>query len=234
MGSITFSPINIPICSISLSTPLPGNDQTDIFNTEQSMINLGGDCFLILARKNNDSCYRQFLSTDCCNTWIDQGNTAFDTWDNGLNNQAPPFLAYINYEGVGIVVCYYTIRKCDSNLPPYPPPPQPPPPNAPVLRVVFGLAKDIINGPSRWKQSTINEIYNYSTPVTKPGGYQSFIHPLNQYKGIGITFEEDHTNFSPAIHAYPKIVFTNDKNTNPLGILYKDFITILGFGYLGL
>ena len=37
--------------------------------------------------------------------------------------------------------------------------------------------------------------------------YQSFFHPLNQFKGIGVCFHETANNSC----AYPEIYFTNDR-----------------------
>jgi hypothetical protein len=153
--------------------------------TEPSMANLGGGCFLVLSRINSGSTFRQFKSEDNCDNWSDQGATSFETWSSAANMQAPPFLVYMNYEGVGLAACYYTRRDTTPMK----------------LKVVFGLAKNLLDGANGWNASTIKEIYSYTT-INKPG-YQSFFHPIKQYKGIGICFE------SASNYAYPKVVFTN-------------------------
>jgi hypothetical protein len=152
---------------------------------EPSMVNLGGGCFLLLARINNGSTFRQFKSEDNCATWTDQGNTSFETWSTSPNMQAPPWLSFINYQGVGIVACYFTRRDT----------------NPPQLKVVFGLAKDLLNATTGWNATTIKTINSYPAGYTR-SGYQSFFHPLNQYKGIGVCFEV------AAAFSYPKIVLT--------------------------
>jgi len=48
--------------------------------------------------------------------------------------------------------------------------------------------------------------------------YQSFYHPLNQFKGIGVNFDSNGV-------AYPIINFTNDKLNPPY--LFKNMISIL-------
>ena len=83
-----------------------------IYYGEQSMVNLGGGNFLILARDNTKFSFRQFKSEDNCQTWIDQGDTLFVT----SFYQSPPWLSFINYEGVGIVACYFTDRGQKKHL----------------------------------------------------------------------------------------------------------------------
>jgi hypothetical protein len=156
----------------------------NVLCTEPSMVNLGGGCFLILSRINNGSTFRQFKSENNCDTWSDQGATSFETWSTAANMQAPPFLVYINYQGVGIVACYYTRRDTSPTK----------------LKVVFGLAKDLLDGTNGWNANTIKEIYSYT--LSGKVGYQSFFHPLSQYKGIGVSFESNGS-------AYPVIEFIN-------------------------
>jgi hypothetical protein len=185
-GGDTFLPDDIIVVN---NTPQPWG--------EASMVNVGGGCFLLLARKNEkDPCeynhYIQFKSEDNCTTWEEQGTTEFE--DPPLNPEgnyaAPPFLSFINYEGVGIVACYFT-NRCEL---PYP-----------TLKVIFGLAKDLLepNGYEKWNEYTEKLVYEYSSG-TKLSGYQSFFQPLNQYKGIGVCFHEIVVNQT----AYPVIVFT--------------------------
>ena len=153
-----------------------------IYYGEQSMVNLGGGNFLILARDNTKFSFRQFKSEDNCQTWIDQGDTLFVT----SFYQSPPWLSFINYEGVGIVACYFTDRGQKKAF------------------VIFGLAKDLIDiGPSSWNLTTIKDIYNYA-PSDWDNGYQSFFLPQNQYKGIGVGFKEVNS-----ANAYPIVQFTN-------------------------
>ncbi|MFA6401585.1 MAG: sialidase family protein [Salinivirgaceae bacterium] len=161
---------------------------TNLVLTESSMVNLGGGCFLLLVRYdtkiNNYFYYYQFKSEDNCVTWQNQGITSFEGLSS--NYSAPPYLSFINYEGVGIVACYYTNRGTQK------------------LNVVFGLAKDLLdNGPISWNASTIKEVLSYNSDLFS--GYQSFFHPINQYKGIGVCFKEAVSNSI----AYPVIVFTN-------------------------
>jgi hypothetical protein len=176
---------------------------------EPSMVNVGGGCFLLLARKNECNPdgsneynhFRQFKSEDNCATWTNQGTTTFEAPPLSCQVQhtyaAPPFLSFINYEGVGIVACYYTNRITK------------------ILKVVFGLAVDLLNGPDGWKDSTKKEIYYYPCPEIPPqfatqgerSGYQSFFLPNYQYKGICVCFNEIKLS-NNEYKAFPVIVFT--------------------------
>lgn len=188
-GGATFSSINIYTGTGKLFVY-----PYDPYYTEFSIVNLGGGCFMVLARtdrKNGTSfVFRQFKSEDNCNSWYDHGNTSFETLTG--NYPAPPWLSFINFEGVGIVACYYTNRGTQK------------------MNVVYGLAKDLLeNGPSAWNINTKKEIFDFWYPQSPPpqytaSGYQSFYQPLNQYKGIGVGFKE-----SGAYLAYPIVVFTN-------------------------
>lgn len=156
-----------------------GTDQL----SEPSMVNLGGGCFLVLAKINNGTTFRQFNTQNNFTSWSSDGNTDFETLSQ---NPASVWLSFINYNGVGIVACYYIDR--DST--PY------------KLKVVFGLAEDLLtDGIDGWNDSTIEEVDLDSESTS---GYQSFFHPLNQFKGIGNTFVY---GGSPSSR-YPKIVFT--------------------------
>ncbi|HYX06989.1 MAG TPA: hypothetical protein VE912_09690 [Bacteroidales bacterium] len=153
---------------------------TSLFS-HPTMVNLGGGCFLVLAKINSGTKFRQFKTEDNPEgTWENLGETNFDTLTSDI---APPWLSFINYQGVGIVACYYTKRGTT----PY------------KLNVVFGLATDLLgNDTSGWNSSTKKEVFSFPSSVT---GYLSFFHPQNQFKGIGNTFEGSSV-------CYPKIVFT--------------------------
>ncbi|MFA6401586.1 MAG: hypothetical protein WCX31_08175 [Salinivirgaceae bacterium] len=151
------------------------------------MVNLGGGCFLVLTRINDGTTFRQFVFDPSIDSnWHDIGSTNFTT--GSANNEAPPWLSFINYQGVGIVACYYTRRDTT--------PPQ--------LNVIFGLAKDLLTDSSKWLSGIIN-IQNYPSGYTR-SGYQSFYHPINQFKGIGCCFE------CSSSYSYPKIVFTPESD----------------------
>lgn len=170
-GGGTFSPVNIKTIYSS----------TNPF-TEPSMVNLGGGCLLVLARINGGTCFAQFRSTDFGNNWTGPEYTNFETWTNGQNM---PWLSFINYQGVGIVACYYTRRDAS----PY------------KIKVVFGLASDIINnGISGWKSATLKEVCPSTSGYRS--GYQSFYHPDFQLKGVGLYFD------CSAVSSYPKIIYT--------------------------
>lgn len=165
---------------------------------EASMVNVGGGCFIALARHTSPTegggHYHQFWSEDNCVTW--QGELDDDIiFEPDAFYPAPAWLSFINYEGVGIVACYYTKRM---NYP-YNNPPEPS-----KLKIVFGLPKDLLdNSIYGWNHSTKKEIIPGGTGTYR-SGYQSFFLPLNQYKGIGVYFKEDGNGL-----AYPIIVFTN-------------------------
>jgi hypothetical protein len=162
---------------------------------EASMVNIGGGCFLLLARKNDNyleyNHFIQFKSEDNCETWIEQGTTIFEDPPPApppTRYAAPPWLSFINYEGVGIVACYFTNRFTKE------------------LKVIFGLAKDLledVDGNLNWNDNTKKVLDNYLSGSDDRSGYQSFFLPLNQYKGIGIVFKEVSEDI-----AYPVIVFT--------------------------
>lgn len=155
--------------------------------TEPSMLNLGGGCLLVLSRINNGTCFAQFRSNDYGITWNSIPEyTNFDTWTNGQNS---PYLSYINYNGIGIVACYYLRR--DSS--PYP------------IKVVYGLASDIVNnGISGWNPLTLRTVL--SSTGGSSSGCPSFFHPNNQLKGIGNYFDCGTSS------SHPVIIFTPTNN----------------------
>jgi hypothetical protein len=169
---------------------------TDIINiysgyehfSHPSMVNLGGGCFLVLARIDNGTAFSQFKNdSNMVSEWSNP--PLYTNFDSEMTiDPGPPWLSFINYQGVGIVACYYSNR------------------NENTLKVVFGLASKLLKyGPIAWNDSPLIEIYPYPHEMT--GGYPSFFHPLNQYKGIGNTFEGDQ-------YFQNKIVFTN-----PMGMI---------------
>lgn len=170
------------------------NSGEQFLYTEFSLVNVGGGCFIVIARKDGPDFqeYHQFKSENNCQNWDSQGDTAslLSTYP------APPWLSFINYEGIGIVACYFTDRGAQK------------------LRVIYGLAKDLLdNGPSGWNANTIKEIFDFWYPLTPPpqyraSGYQSFFHPLNQYKGIGVAFKEILDDYNEQ-KSYPIVPFTN-------------------------
>lgn len=164
--------------------------------TEASLTYLGGGKFLLLSRIDGGSTMQQFLSNDYCQTWINQGATSFETWTPQSNGMVPmPNLQYIDYNGIGIVACYYTLRSASPQL----------------LKVVYGLATSLINGPSGWVASTIRTVHTYSSIPTANPGYQTFYHPDNKFRGIGITCEEQSDSYS-----WPIVVFSPTSITNIL------------------
>jgi len=118
---------------------------------------------------------------------------------------SPSWLSFINYQGVGIVACYYSIVA--PNQPISPPGSPNPIPILPTLNVVFGLASDLLNiGVNSWHINTKKIIYSYSG--FNGLGYQSFYHPLNQFKGIGVCFDYN-IPFTNSTKNQPLIFFTN-------------------------
>ncbi|NSW44630.1 MAG: exo-alpha-sialidase, partial [Bacteroidales bacterium] len=109
---------------------IQGGEQ--FFYTEFSFVNIGGGCFILLVRKDGYDFqeFHQFKSENNCQNWTSQGDTSFEQLSD---YPAPPWLSFINYEGIGIVACYYTNRGTRK------------------LNVVYGIAKDLLeNGPSAW------------------------------------------------------------------------------------
>lgn len=150
--------------------------------TEPSMVNLGGGCLLVLSRINGGTCFAQFKSTKFGNSWTGPLYTNFETWTNGQNM---PWLSFMNYQGTGIVACYYMRRDTS----PY------------KLKAVFGLASNLIdNGISGWNSDTLIEVCDSTAGYRS--GYQSFFHSNFQFKGIGLYFD------CGATSSYPKIIFT--------------------------
>lgn len=157
-----------------------------LFLTEPSMLNLGGGNILVLTRINGGTCFAQFRSTDYGNTWISTTPeyTNFESWSNGQNM---PFLSFINYQGTGIVACYYMRR----DVSPY------------KLKVVYGLASKIMrDGITGWNSSTIREVC--ASTGGYRSGYQSFFHPNFQFKGIGSYFDCNSNSAHPVI-VFPSI-----------------------------
>ncbi len=161
--------------------------------TESSMVYIGGGAFIIISRIDNGNYLRQFKSENYCQSWTDQGYTSFESWTPETSGMVPmPFLNYIDYNGIGIVALYYTLRQS------YPQ----------KLKVIYSKAKNLLTGTNAWVNTTINEIYTFSTNPTRNPGYQSFFHPDNKFKGIGIVCEEP-SNYV----AYPVIVFSPENLT---------------------
>ncbi|MEJ5352461.1 MAG: sialidase family protein [Melioribacteraceae bacterium] len=157
--------------------------------TESSLVYIGGGQFIIISRIDGGSSFRQFKSSNYCQTWTDMGDTTFETWTPATNGNVPmPNLKYIDYNGIGILALYYTLRPTTPQK----------------LKVIYGLATSVFNNVSSWVASTIKEVYTYSTTSARNPGYQTFFHPENKFKGIGITIEE----LSDSGPAYPVIVFT--------------------------
>jgi hypothetical protein len=166
-----------------------------------SMIDLGGGDLLVLAidRSANPYEYRQFVSHNYGSSWVmDNSVIQIDTYLPG-DIPSPPFLSYINYEGIGLVICYWTHRGHGN-----------PPPNAPTVFQIIAPAKEIAKLDGINVLSTANEwnaVIKQPVKITSPlqvnsnSGYESFFHPLNQYKGIGISFSVD-----SLIHSYPQVL----------------------------
>jgi len=157
--------------------------------TETSMVYIGGGKFILISRIDNGNNFRQFKSEDYCQTFTDQGNTTFETWTPGDSGDVPmPNIKYIDYNGIGILALYYTLRSVSPQK----------------LKVIYGLAINVLNGVSGWVASTIKEVYTYSTNPLRRPGYQTFYQPDYKFKGIGITIEEPSSTVS-----YPVIIFTS-------------------------
>jgi hypothetical protein len=183
--------------------------------SEPSIVNVGGGCFIALIRINNSNVFRQFISEDNFETWTPpngQGDTSFEVL-SGV--QSPPFLTYINFEGLGIVACYYTNRGANE------------------LKVVFAFASKLLNdGPDAWGNPTdpshlpvinvIKENFGENTSYVN-SGYQSFFHPKKQFNGIGLGFAD--INYSIA---YPEIFFTNLKGNPSTYVNLIEVINNLG------
>jgi hypothetical protein len=172
-----------------------GNDDL----TEPTIVNIGGGCFLALIRINNSFVFRQFISTDNGQHWTSQGDTSFEELSG---YQAPAFLSYINFEGIGIVACYFTNRGTHQ------------------LKVIYGIAERLIEiGPDAWGKyndpsnlpviNIIRENFGVNTSYVN-SGYQSFYHPNKQFNGIGLGFAENYDR----TEASPEIFFTNNKGQN--------------------
>lgn len=172
--------------------------------TEASIVYLGGGSFLLISRIENGNNFRQFVSSNYCQTWTNQGLTSFETWTPADSGDVPmPSLNYINYHGIGIIALYYTLRSVSPQK----------------LKVVFGLASVLsAEGTLGWNIQTIKEVYTYQTNPTRRPGYQKFFHPENSFRGIGITTEETSTSV-----AYPVVVYTPTNDIDNL-------LTILGGG----
>lgn len=156
--------------------------------TESSLVYIGGGRFIVVSRQENGNYFNQCVSDNYCESWTNQGATNFDTWTPNDSSDVPmPHLAYIDYEGVGIVALYYTFRAASPQK----------------LKVVFGLATTVFGSATGWVAGTIKDVYTHSTSPLRRPGYQSFFHPQNKFKGIGITYEEPSN-----VLAYPVVIFT--------------------------
>jgi hypothetical protein len=163
--------------------------------TYPSLVDLGGGSMLILARwPNNPGQYAQFQSDDYGATWH-QPTPGFAMLDIWANNTSPPFLTYVNYQGIGLIFCYFT--NLDSPI---------------VVKCAIAVAGELLTvGVTKWNviSPIIAKVYNplsHSHPYGQliDSGHASFFHPLNQFKGIGISFCVDSLT-----HSYPQLLCTD-------------------------
>ena len=130
--------------------------------TETAFAYLGGGYISFLARADNGGTFTQGLSSDNGATWVNQGETTFDTW----SIPSPPTLAvFRSLTGQRMVAAYYVNR------------------NQRQLRVVYALGKDLINnGTAGWQTSTLRNIQ--SVPDAD-SGYIGVVHPFGDARSTG-------------------------------------------------
>jgi len=182
--------------------PGPVIDSVGYNLTHPSMVDLGGGDLLVLAcPKAYPYQFQQYVSHDYGLNWI--ADTNLTQFDFGQPNDipSPPFLSYINFEGVGIIICYYThIFQIGSS-------------NPPTVYQAIAPANEIVKLGLNGITSTASSWCTYRKSLqTSPlqintnSGFESFFHPLNQFKGIGLTFSDTGTN--PGNTSVPMIIFT--------------------------
>ncbi|MEG8946598.1 sialidase family protein [Rosettibacter firmus] len=167
-----------------------------IKTTESSAVYIGGGRFIIVSRVDNGNNFMQFKSDDYGITWTNMGYITSISWTPSTSGQVPmPDLNYIDYNGIGILALYYTLRPSSPQK----------------LNVIYGLAKEVFNNTNGWLSNTIKTIYTYTTNEGRNPGYQIFFHPENKFNGIGITVDEPSNTYS-----YPVVVFSNIQGLSQL------------------
>ena len=157
---------------------------------EPTFIEIGTNNILMLARKSGvnptNTPYHQWYSSNGGDTWEDQGDTTFDSWNVDQSRERPPYLSSINYMGQNIIACYYA-NSTDKKL-----------------RVIYGLASDFaIDGVSAWNIGTILDLEdlfdNAGAWNFTRDGYQSVIHFPNNWIGRGVYYSEPTYNTSDVV-----------------------------------
>lgn len=145
---------------------------------ESSFVYLGGGEILGLARQVPAS-FHQMISHDNGVTWINQGDTTFDTW----TIPGPAWLStFIGTNGRRMVACYYCNRAAYK------------------LRVIIANAKELItDGVSAWKQETRQDLIS-----NIGGGYPSVVHSCGNPYGIGWAYRDWSANVADIVFfTYP-------------------------------
>ena len=141
----------------------PGED--DWKASEPSIADLGSGYILCLSRDegtNRSNSYRQFVSEDYGENWNYIGVTGFVTVTSG-GTKRPATIYPVQISGVKLVACYYGVAADEK------------------IKVVYGLARDLIGDESAWNNDTILELYEGSYPNL---GYQTAVHEPGRIDSI--------------------------------------------------
>jgi hypothetical protein len=146
---------------------------------EPSIVKLSETELLILARKTlsgANTCYHQWYSSDNGETWIDQGDTTFDTWAVTTGRERPGFITRIDYYGKIIIPCYYVNTSNQK------------------FNAIYAKASDFATlGVAAWNVNTlvmIKQTEAYDSTTYTRNGYQTILHEYNRWGGIGQIYME--------------------------------------------
>jgi hypothetical protein len=140
---------------------------------EGTMINLGDDELLLIARNESTKEWNQFRSSDNGLTWTNQGNLSLG---ESFSAASPGKLVKFLIEDTPVIAFYYPNRGSNPRL----------------LKVVYAKASDIIaSGIAGWNLSTKTIINNSSTYWH----YGDVCHYNNNFNAIGSYAKEGGTAF---------------------------------------
>jgi hypothetical protein len=153
---------------------------------EPSLVYLGNNQILCVARKTlsgANTCNHQWFSPDNGDTWVDHGDLDnVDTWDVTAGRERPPFITMMNYYGKKIPTLYWVNTTTMK------------------FNVVYAKASDFAtNGKNAWNTGTEHEIMTMSEYIDEGytrDGYQTVVHLINRWGGIGSIYYESVWNRS--------------------------------------
>lgn len=184
-------------------------ETTSTNESEMSLVSLGGDYVLAIARNSvtGQKDFIQYLSSDNGLTWTRQGQINFGIYD--ISEAWPAQLRSFRMHGELIVVLYFP-RKTDAKL-----------------YAIYGIASEIIEmGLTGWNYNTIKNIRSF--PANHYHYHGDTLHYNNNYNAIGSwpevadsfadsdlrLFEIDTTDYDTLVLALFPAAYSADSESN--------------------